>query len=269
MGRRTVLRGALGLTGAGALTSLAGCSLLRPPSPGVVEGTFRSSARGGVDTGYAVLYPPDSPTDAALPVVVALHGAGGSHRDVESLVDLGALMRSGTMVAPLAVVGVDGGNSYYHRRADGTDAGAMVTDELVPLLTARGLDTSRLALMGWSMGGYGALLLSATTMKGKVRAVSTMSAALWQQPGLSAPGAFDGAQDFREHDVFGLRTVIGAVPLRVDCGTSDPFIAANRAFVTGFVEPPEGTFAAGGHTDDYWRATVPAQIAFASRHLTG
>lgn len=267
--RRAVLRGVLGGAAAGALTSVSGCSMLQPGTPGVFEGTFRSAARGGVDTGYAVLYPPDTPTDARLPVVVCLHGKGGNHRDVLDLVDLGALMRTGTMVMPLAVASVDGGESYYHRRADGTDVGAMVTDELIPLLAARGLDTTRLGLMGWSMGGYGALLLTATTLKGAVRSVTTMSAALWESAGQSAPGAFDDARDFMAHDVFALRSVIDGVPLRVDCGTSDPFIAANRSFVTGFVEPPEGTFGAGGHTTDYWKATAPVQLAFASRHLGG
>ena len=35
---------------------------------------------------------------------------------------------------PFAVVAVDGGGSYWHKRASGEDAGAMVLDELIPML---------------------------------------------------------------------------------------------------------------------------------------
>jgi hypothetical protein len=59
---------------------------------------------------------------------VALHGFGG---DVDAAFELGY----GDAVAAtgLALVSVDGGNGYWHARRDGTDSGAMVRDELIPL----------------------------------------------------------------------------------------------------------------------------------------
>lgn len=268
MRRRDVLRGALGLGIVGTgVSGFASCSLVRGSGSDVVQGSFRSTALGGVDTGWAVLYPPGASSQARLPVVIALHGKGGNHRDVMDMVDLGALSDSGTLATPIAIASVDCGGSYFHQRADGTDAGAMVTDELLPMLGERGLDTGRLALIGWSMGGYGALLLAATTLRGRVRAVTTMSAALWERPGQSALGAFDSAEDWREHDVFALRPVLAAIPLRVDCGQSDPFVSANKAFVNGFATPPQSSFGPDSHTDAYWRAVAPEQLAFTSRRL--
>ena len=35
----------------------------------------------------------------------------------------------------------------------------MVLNQLLPMLPPEGLDISRVSFIGWSMGGYGALLL--------------------------------------------------------------------------------------------------------------
>ena len=47
---------------------------------------------------------------------------------------------------PFAVVAVDGGGGYWHKRASGDDSGAMVLDELIPMLGEQGLDTSRVGV---------------------------------------------------------------------------------------------------------------------------
>ena len=128
----------------------------------VVSGSFVSRARLGVRCGWAVAYPPGRHRD--LPVAVVLHGKHGDHAKV---FDRGYLAldtfladdvaASGT---PFALASVDGGNSYWHARDSGEDAGAMVRDELLPLLGRHGLRTDRVGLMGWSMGGFGALSLA-------------------------------------------------------------------------------------------------------------
>ena len=55
---------------------------------------------------------------------------------------------------------VDGGNFCWHARRCGIDPANIIVQELLALLARKGLDTERIALMGWSMGGYGALLLA-------------------------------------------------------------------------------------------------------------
>ena len=102
------------------------------------------------------------------------------------------------------MVAVDGGGSYWHKRASGEDSGAMVLDELIPMLAAQGLDTSRVGFLGWSMGGYGALLLGARLGPARTAAICAVSPALWTSSGAAAPGAFDGADDYAANSVWGL-----------------------------------------------------------------
>lgn len=83
---------------------------------------------------------------------MVLHGRDG---DADSAFDLG--YADAVAVTGLALVSVDGGNGYWHARGDGTDSGAMVREELIPLALRRcGLSgTARVGLLGWSMGGFG------------------------------------------------------------------------------------------------------------------
>ena len=80
---------------------------------------------------------------------------------------LAQLARAG--YPPFAVVAVDGGNSWWHRRVTGEDSGAMVLTELLPMLPTKGLDTSRVGFIGWSMGGYGSLLARRDAWSGAYR----------------------------------------------------------------------------------------------------
>jgi S-formylglutathione hydrolase FrmB len=233
----------------------------------MATGSFPSPGRPA-PVRWAVSYPPGAAADRALPVVVVLHGKGGDHRSAFHGLGLDRFQADliGSGVPAFAVASIDGGATYYHRRRAGTDAGADVTDRLLPELAQRGLDVAKVGLLGWSMGGYGALLLAAQNPR-RVAAVATSSAALWERYADSAPGAFDDASDFRAHDVFERRPELSEVPLRVDCGTTDPFISANRAFVAGFDARPAGSFDPGRHTVGYWRRMAPAQLRFLARHL--
>ena len=64
------------------------------------------------------------------------------------------------------------------------------------MLGAQGLDTSRVGFLGWSMGGYGALLLGGRLGPARTAAICAVSPALWMSSGAAAPGAFDGPDDF-------------------------------------------------------------------------
>ena len=142
-------------------------------------------------------------------------------------------------IPPVAVVAVDGGGSYWHKRASGEDSGAMVLDELIPMLGEQGLDTSRVAFLGWSMGGYGALLLGARLGAARTAAISAVSPALWTSSGAAAPGAFDSAEDYAANSVWGL-PALDSIPIRIDCGDSDPFYSATQQFIAQLAEPAGG-----------------------------
>ena len=226
----------------------------------MVTGSFFSAARGGIPTNWAIARPPNQA--GPLRPVIALHGKGSSASSVMAGgVEAGLSRAVGAGLPPFAVVAVDGGGSYWHRRTSGEDAGAMVLEELIPLLGEQGLDTSRVGFMGWSMGGYGALLLGARLGPARTAAICAVSPALWLSPGAAAPGAFDGPADFAANNVFGL-PALGAIPLRVDCGYGDPFYAATREFIAGLPNRPAGGFSPGGHDGGFWSAQLPAEVAW-------
>lgn len=202
---------------------------------------------------------------------MVLHGKGG---DATSAARIGfpeALDRVvGTGVPAFALATVSGGNGYWHPRRDGTDAGRMVVAELLPLLAGLGLaaaPTDRVALLGWSMGGFGALLLGRGLGPARVAGIGAVSAALWTSPGRTAPGAFDDAADYRRHDLLARPDAWRGIPVRLDCGESDPFVAANRVLARRMAPPPVSLFRPGGHTAGYWRSVAPDQLRFLGRAL--
>lgn len=267
LSRRAVLRAGVMLGSAGAMgaSSLLGA---RPAqaAPTMTTGSFVSAARGGITTNWAIARPPGQ--TGTLRPLIALHGkgsdaatvmAGGVEQGLAEAVDAG--------LPPFAVVAVDGGGSYWHRRTSGEDSGAMVTEELLPLLAEQGLDTSRVGFIGWSMGGYGALLLGGRLGARRTAAICAVSPALWLTPGATAPGAFDGASDYSANSVFGM-PALGSIPIRVDCGNDDPFYSATQAFIAQLPNPPAGGFSPGGHDGTYWSSQIPAELTWIAPLLT-
>ena len=114
------------MTSAGA--PLAPPPPLEPPTaaaPTYVDGSFVSAARGGVPTNWAIARPPGQTT--ALRPVIALHGKGQDAAGVMAGgVEQGLAQAVQAGIPPFAVVAVDGGGSYWHKRASGEDSGAMV-----------------------------------------------------------------------------------------------------------------------------------------------
>ena len=267
--RRAALRLGAGAAGAAALGSLAGPATAGADpaaAPTMVTGTFISAVRGGIPTNWAIARPPGQ--TGPLRPVIALHGKGSSAATVMAGgVEGGLAQAVAAGLPPFAVVAVDGGGSYWHGRTSGEDAGAMVLGELLPMLAGQGLDTSRVGFLGWSMGGYGALLLGARLGPARTAAICAVSPALWLSSGAAAPGAFDGPDDFAANSVFGL-PALGSIPLRIDCGDGDPFYAATTAFIAQLPNPPAGGFSPGGHDGSYWSSQLPAEIAWMAPLLT-
>ena len=135
------------------------------------------------------------------------------------------------------------------------------------ILARHGLVTERVGLLGWSMGGYGALRLAGELGAGRVAAVAAASPALWHTFAQSANGAFDDAADFARNTVFGRQRRLDGVAVRVDCGTGDGFCANDRDYVSGFATAPSGGFEAGGHNTAYWLRMNPQHVAFVGRAL--
>lgn len=235
-----------------------------------MTGRFTSDARLGKEVEWEVSYPPGSQLGDSLPVLIALHGFGGSHASAFAphlRFDrfLGQAVERGHQ--PFAVASIDGGNSYWHKRRTGEDAAAMITDEFPAVLANHGLDSSRVGLLGWSMGGYGALHIGGLLGSSGVRAVIAESPALWKSADAAAKGAFDGPADFAANTPFGRQHELDGIATRVDCGIGDGFYPNAQSYVAGFATRPAGGFEQGGHNAGYWRRMAPAQFAFAARAL--
>ena len=236
------------------------------PAPTMVTGSFVSAARGGINTNWAIARPPGQ--TKALRPVIALHGKGSDASTVMAGgVEQGLAQAVNAGLPAFAVVAVDGGGNYWHKRASGEDTGAMVLGELIPMLDSQGLDTSRVAFLGWSMGGYGALLLGGRLGPARTAAICAVSPALWLSPGAAAPGAFDGPDDFAANSVFGM-PALASIPIRVDCGDSDPFYDATKQFIAQLPNPPAGGFSPGGHNPAFWSSQLPAELTWMAPLLT-
>ncbi len=106
------------------------------PAPTMVTGSFVSAARGGVSTNWAIARPPGQ--TKPLRPVIALHGKGSDAATVMAGgVEQGLAQAVNAGLPPFAVVAVDGGGGYWHKRASGEDSGAMVLDELIPMLAGQ------------------------------------------------------------------------------------------------------------------------------------
>lgn len=288
--RGVLLAGAAGLAGVG-LGLGAGLSLdalldsdspATPTTPGtedvtigpVVRESFVSAARGDIGTRWSLIRPPD--VTGPLPLVLALHGHGGSTDDLlgEDWDLPGALARAVVSdgVAPFALATVSGGTSFWHERPWGEDAGAMVTDELLPMLLARpDVAPGKIGMLGWSMGGYGVLRLAGLLGPNKVAAVVASSPGLYTADQTPHPDGFEDAAEYRRFSVMDDQASLADIPVRVDIGTSDPFYPATRAYVDGFPTGADlvATYSEGGHELVFTQRVLPAQLAFLAEHLTG
>ncbi len=275
-GAELVSRGAL--PGRAVLERLDGaCSVPAPPvphgTPGPsLSGTFRSAARRR-RVGYTIAYPPGHHPGDELPLVVMLHGYGASHADaLAGLSPAQALaLRPGDRpLAPLAMVTVDGGNGYWNPHP-GDDPMAMVTGELIPRCRRLGLGRAphRIATMGISMGGYGALLLAEKYPR-LFAATAAISPAIWTsypQARSANPGAYASAAAFTTANAVTHAAALGRRPVRVASGYADPFLPGVRALARALPAGTVVTFGPGCHDDSFFAAQQPPSLAFLAAHL--
>ncbi|MGH2851679.1 MAG: alpha/beta hydrolase [Solirubrobacteraceae bacterium] len=227
-----------------------------------------------VGTHDEVVVVPPGTSGAGRPLLVFLHGKGDGRENSNLNASMfAALARQGAR-APDIVFPDGGEDSYWHNRASGRWS-SYVLDEVIPAaVRLLGADPRRLAIGGISMGGFGALDI-ARLHPGSFCAVGGHSAALWFAGADTAPGAFDDAQDFADHDVIAAARAsnpYGPTPIWLDVGTDDPFRAADVALAAELrADHAEVALHVwpGGHDGSYWASHWSSYLAFYATALAG
>jgi len=277
MRRAQVLRGlaALSLTGCGPLRERArvlahGCvDAPVPPANGVhvVRGTI-PTRHAATTVRYAIVVP-----DGARRLDAVTYHLPGRAADADAAIALGLggffaqYLRGGGR--PFALAMIDSGDSYFHPRASGEDRLTVATVEFPRIVRAElGTQSLREAIIGQSMGGYGALL-AAEREPHRYRAVAVAGPAIfpsYEDERGSVGDAFDGAADFARYDVIAHAGALRGRPVLVRCGRNDPFAPGVRAFARA-CPTADVRIDPGCHDDGFWRASASALLEFAGKHL--
>ncbi|KAB1905499.1 alpha/beta hydrolase family protein [Micromonospora sp. AMSO31t] len=259
--RRTLLTAAAGVAGVAVVGGLTARQLAEPrPGPGpavpdVPAGDERliriASGARAREVDFWTAVPEGYGDGRGLPVCLVLHGASATPRDYGRFGlarFLTEAVRRGA--PPFALAGATGGRLSWRRSGD-DDPQRMVREELPTWCARRGFDSSRLAVWGWSMGGFGALLL-AEAYPEWLRAVAAFSPAV--RPG---DAVFTGADRLR------------GTPVGLWCGRQDNFLKDVRALARALPEPPvRAAWADGRHNFAYWGTVIPDAFALLGAALT-
>ena len=240
-----------GRTGTTVRVDSAG--FLQPSSSSAAAKPLHSRHLGAnSDTKWRLELPTATPPKA---LVLMLHGAG--HTADQAFEEMG--LSEHVDALGLAIAAIDGGSTWWHWR-DGLDGLAMVTKDLVPaaLDAARLPDTTRVGLTGYSMGGYGALLVASELGAERVSGVIAHAPALFLDA-RESPHAFDSQQQFDEFSVWDRVEQLTDIPLWIDCGTADPFIDNDRRFAA-MLPHARTSFDPGDHDTSVWRPHLRAQL---------
>jgi len=203
-------------------------------------------------------------------LIFALPGRDGlaaAHTAGLHLADyLGAAVRRKSRGARM--LAIDSGSSYWHARRGGEDRMKMLIEELVVPATERAkLGRGSVAVIGWSMGAYGAFL-AAEKYPQLFGSVCGVSVAMWRSAGeqqSAVPDAFDDARDFERNDLRRGAVQLGRTRVRLSCGEGDPFFPADQEFATILRAAgvrPEIAFSPGCHDDSFWQRSAPRDLAF-------
>lgn len=236
----------------------------------VTTGTTASRAMKG-DMPWVVAVPADHQREQPLPVVLCLPGASGSTATLTESIGLpGWASAAGLRLGFACPAGE--ASSYYHPRTSGIDGFAWATEEFLPMAEKRfgigGTKAAR-AVFGWSMGGYGALLV-AQRRPDLVNVAMAASPAVF--PSYSAAvtghgGTFDSAADWSKWGFWEQAGSVHDVAVRIDCGNADPFAPTARQLMHR-IPDAVGTIADGCHDSGFWRRHATSELRFVTSHVS-
>lgn len=243
----------------------------------------------------AVTFPSSySKSDQRLPVLYLLHGGSGAFNDWHQKVSEKGLVNKMAEAYNLIIVtpGVGPASYYYDSPImDSVNYETYITEELIPHIdkTYRTLaQKESRAISGLSMGGHGAITLSAKhpelfVTAGSMSGVMNIDTRMWKVPEdfrntrLEGQKAMLGninydAPTFNPYTAVGLvdRIKENKLALIIDCGVDDFLIETNRQMhellvangvAHEYIERP------GAHTWQYWTEALPVHLFFMNKYL--
>jgi len=281
-----------------------GCKEDEPATPFVplLENQKMHSFTFDNEITYAVLLPAgyDQSTDS-YPVVYLLHGYGDDERAWYTSGGLQYYVNQyAGEIVPMIFVMPAAYYSYYVNKFSGDyPYMEMMTDELVPtidsLFRTRKEPSSR-AVMGYSMGGYGALILPALnpdiftvgvplsmsfrTDEQYIAEPQNVFNSQWANlfGGFGATGTARLTDYFIKHSPFhffgtGDLSKFDDLKILLDCGDDEETLSSTsdelHAFMKDNTIAHEYRVRNGGHSFDYWKKSYPEAFKFISNAFEG
>jgi enterochelin esterase-like enzyme len=274
----------------------------KKPLERLLENQKMPSAIFKVDINYAVLLPEDyneSKTD--YPVVYLLHGFGTNEKswytdgNIKYFIDLYK-----SEIVPMIYVMPIGYNTYWANKYTGNYPYMdMITNELVPFIDAQfrtKRDKSARAVMGYSMGGYGALILPALNPNIFSIGVPLSMSFRNDEQYLAEP---QSVFDYQWGPIFGGKGTIGqaritdyfkqyspfhffdttnpiafsGLKLFIDCGDDEETLSITNEDLHSLLRDRqishEYRTRNGGHSFDYWKKSYREALVFISNAVQG
>lgn len=243
----------------------------------------------------AITFPSDyASTQKRYPVLYLLHGGSGAFSDWHQKVsEKGLVNRMAEEYSLIIVTPGVGPASYYYDspKLDSVRYETYISSELIPFIDKNyrtlAQKESR-AITGLSMGGHGAITLSAKhpelfVAAGSMSGVMNIDTRMWKVP-----------EDFRNTRLEGQKAMLGAInydaptfnpftavglidkikenklALIIDCGVDDFLIETNRQMHQLLVDNKvahEYIERPGAHTWPYWTEALPVHLFFLNKYL--
>ncbi len=229
-----------------------------------------------------------------FPVLYLLHGGSGSYGDWHQKVTEKDLVPRLAEEYNLIIVtpGVGPASYYYDSPLmDSVRYETYLISELIPFVDKNYRTLAKKesrAITGLSMGGHGAVTLSAKHPElfiaaGSMSGVMNIDTRLWKvqedfralrvqsQKAMLGEINYDGPS-FNPYTAVGLVSQMksNGIALIIDCGVDDFLIETNRQIHQLLVEnktPHEYIERPGAHTWDYWTEALPVHLFFFSKYL--
>lgn len=233
--------------------------------------------------------------DQKYPVLYLLHGGSGAFSDWhQKVTESGLVGRMAEEYNLIIVTPGVGPASYYYDSPmlDSVRYETYMVEELIPHIDKTYLTFARKesrAITGLSMGGHGAITLSAKhpelfVAAGSMSGVMNIDTRMWKVPEdfrklrqegqaamLGSNLNYDGPA-FNPYTAVGLadKMKTNGLALIIDCGVDDFLIDTNRQIHQLLLEngtPHEYIERPGAHTWPYWTEALPVHLLFINKYL--